>query len=240
MFRNKYSNFLTILLTVAIVVIIVICTIVATKIYKNYRSEQEAKQAIAEFLTNTNTATGNNNVIYTNNTIEENNNIIINQIIPGENVTVDKDDTSSKENTSTPKKVKFYNEFVMIGYIEIPKTNIEYPILVDTTAEALETSVGVLYPTNPTLNEPGNVVIIGHNYRNGKFFSDNNKLSVGDKILIKDTTGRELSYTIYQKFQTTEQDTSFYTRDTNGVAEITLSTCTDDSKARTIVLAREG
>ena len=61
---------------------------------------------------------------------------------------------------------------------------------------------------------------------------------MGDKILIKDATGRELTYTIYQKFQTSETDTSFYTRDTKGKPEITLSTCTDDSKARIIILAK--
>ena len=47
-----------------------------------------------------------------------------------------------------------------------------------------------------------------------------------------------MSYTIYQIFETNEQDTSFYNRDTNGKIEVTLSTCTDDSKARTIILAR--
>ena len=43
----------------------------------------------------------------------------------------------------------------------------------------------------------------------------------------------------YKKFVTDENDTSFYNRDTKGAREITLSTCTDDSKARTIVLAKE-
>ena len=55
---------------------------------------------------------------------------------------------------------------------------------------------------------------------------------------IKDNSGRELTYTIYDKFQTTEQDTSFYNRDTNGAVEVTLSTCTDDAKERIIILAR--
>ena len=126
----------------------------------------------------------------------------------------------------------------MIGYITIPKTDVKEPILDTVTPTSLNKAVAVLYPSNPELNKPGNVVIIGHNYRNGKFFSDNDKLSVGDKIKIKDTSGTELTYTIYQKFQTTEQDTSFYNRNTNGAIEITLSTCTDDSKERIIILAR--
>ena len=47
-------------------------------------------------------------------------------------------------------------------------------------------------------------------------------------------------YSIYNKFETTSTDTSFYQRDTAGKAEITLSTCTDASNdMRTIILARE-
>ena len=163
-------------------------------------------------------------------TIGSNDEVIDNNII------APPDDSTTSSGTTNKKT--YYEGFVMIGYITIPKTNVKLPILDTVTPEALDTAVAVLYPSNPQLNEPGNVVIIGHNYRNGKFFSDNEKLSVGDKVLIKDTTGREVSYTIYQKFQTTEQDTSFYTRDTKGIAEITLSTCTDDSKARIILLAK--
>ena len=59
-----------------------------------------------------------------------------------------------------------------------------------------------------------------------------------DKILITDSTGKKLTYTIYNKFETTPEDTSFYQRDTSGKQEITLSTCTDDSKARLIILAK--
>jgi len=135
-------------------------------------------------------------------------------------------------------KKKYYNNFPMIGYITIPKTNVKEPILETVTPESLNTAVAVLYPSNPILNEPGNVVIIGHNYKNGTFFSNNKKLVVGDQFQIKDTTGRSLIYTIYQKFITTDQDTSFYNRDTNGAVEVTLSTCTDDAKQRIIILAR--
>ena len=126
----------------------------------------------------------------------------------------------------------------MLGYITIPKTSVKEPILDTVTPESLNTAVAVLYPSNPQLNQPGNVVIVGHNYRNGQFFSNNKKLSTGDKIKIKDNSGTELTYTIYEVFETTEQDTSFYNRDTNGAIEVTLSTCTDDAKARTIILAR--
>ena len=79
---------------------------------------------------------------------------------------------------------------------------------------------------------------IGHNYRNGTFFSNNKNLAVGDILKIKDNSGRELIYKIYKKFETSENDTSFYNRDTGGVPEVTLSTCTDDVKARIIIQAK--
>ena len=81
-------------------------------------------------------------------------------------------------------------------------------------------------------------MIIGHNYRNGLFFSNNKKLNIGDKIYITDNDGNRLTYTIYNKFETTDTDTSFYQRDTAGIPEVTLSTCTDDSSARLIILAK--
>ena len=74
--------------------------------------------------------------------------------------------------------------------------------------------------------------------RNHKYKVDGDELKNGDKIYITDNSGKKLTYTIYDKFETSDTDTSFYQRDTEGKAEITLSTCTDDSKARLIILAK--
>ena len=226
MTANRYGNLLTVLLVILIVAILVGLSFLVYSVVKSKNIEEKTKEAIAEFEENIN---GNDNENYDDNEELESDLEDANTIAPP---------TTSFEPTGEVKKKTYYEGYVMIGYITIPKTNVKLPILDSVSPDSLNTAVAALYPSNPQLNEPGNVVIIGHNYRNGKFFSDNDRLSIGDKVLIKDTTGRELSYTIYQKFQTTEQDTSFYTRDTNGVAEITLSTCTDDSKARIIILAK--
>ena len=42
------------------------------------------------------------------------------------------------------------------------------------------------------INQAGNTVIIGHNYRNGLFFSNNKKLNNGDKIYITDNNKNKL------------------------------------------------
>ena len=89
------------------------------------------------------------------------------------------------------------------------------------------------------LNQVGNTVIAGHNYRNGLFFSNNKNIKIGDKIYIKDTTGLTVTYVVYNKFETTEQDASYINKDTNGKREITLYSCNDDSSKRIIIEARE-
>lgn len=222
MFNNKYGTFLTVLLVILIVVILGVLIFLGIKFYINYKISNDSIKAIAEFdeyvkeetNTNTNTVVDTNTILLSNESAETN------------------------TYTNVTKK-KYYKDFVMLGYIEIKKTGIKYPILESATSRALEIAVAVSYPNNSIqLNQPGNVVIVGHNYRNGLFFSNNKNLSTGDKIYIKDITGKTLSYTIYEIFSTTPEDASFYDRDTNGVAEITLSTCSDDGNTRLIIKAR--
>lgn len=221
---NRYGKFLTILLIILVLAILVGGGfLVYNYIIKPNRDRNQKFAAIEEF----------------DREIEENDEQKQEEPDDSDEELQVTDTQSPSGNVGgTVKKKKYYKNFVMLGYITIPKTNVKEPILDSVTPESLNTAVAVLYPSNPELNEPGNVVIIGHNYKNGTFFSNNKKLVVGDKLQIKDNSGRELTYTIYDKFQTTEQDTSFYNRDTNGAVEVTLSTCTDDAKERIIILAR--
>ena len=174
--------------------------------------------------------TGNQNIT------EEN--TVTNTII--ENVTdIFNETPSGTTNTISGNKSK-WNGFTVLGTMKIPAINFEYPILQEISSSAISNAVSLLWPDGESLNQPGNVVIVGHNYRNGLFFSNLKKLSNGDKIYIKDYRGVSITYTVYNKFEAAENDTSFYARDTNGKAEVTLSTCTDASNdQRTIVFARQ-
>ena len=223
MSANKYGNTLTVILIVIIIAVLLGGGIlIYNYVIKPHNAEKETAQAITEF----------DRTSEDQNQEENSSNVDLGEL-------ADQIDQAQSGNSGNGgKKKTYYKNFVMIGYITIPKTNVKLPILEDTTPKALETSVAVLYPSNPQLNEPGNTVIIGHNYRNGKLFSNNKKLSVGDKVMIKDISGRELTYIIYQKFETSPNDASFYNRNTNGVPEITLSTCTDDSQKRIIIFAK--
>lgn len=219
MFNNsKYSNVLTVILVIAIIAIIVIVGFIGYNIYKKYHIEKGAAEAVAQF----------DNLVNNNPTDNSaNNNVGINGIVEDAEMT-----TNSKTGQTT------YKGYNVVSTIQIPKINLKYPILEKVTKKSLETSVAFLY--GPGLNEVGNNVIIGHNYRNGTMFSNLKKLSNGDAIYITDLTGRKIKYIIYKIYRTSGDDASYMTRNTNGKREISLSTCTDDSKARTIVWAKEG
>lgn len=130
-----------------------------------------------------------------------------------------------------------YKEFTVIGTIEIPDINLKYPILQENSTEALETSVVLMY-TAQGLNNEGNSVIAGHNYRNKTMFSNLNKLTNGSYVYITDNTGRNLKYKVYERYEDTESDNTYITRNTYGEKEITLSTYNDDNKAKIVIFAR--
>lgn len=235
MFKNKYSNFLTIFLVIIIIVILIVASVVIVKAIQNNQDEKEKKKILATLEDGSQEDNNDEN----NKTDDENNSTIEDFIngAPIENNTNENAGSGDGSGT-TRRKTVFYKEYPVIGYIKIPKTKASYPILLDASPGALDTAVAVTYPTNPTLNTPGNVVIIGHNYRNGKFFANNKKLVVGDTIQITDLVGKTLTYTIYEIMTLKDTDTTYAVRDTGGKIEISLSTCTDDGSGRLVILAR--
>ncbi len=131
--------------------------------------------------------------------------------------------------------------YTIIGTIEIPKVDLHCPILGECNKRTLEIAVSQIFSTSE-LNQPGNTVLYGHNYRNKLFFSRNDELQNGDTIYITDMARNKKKYEVYDKFETSSSDSTFYTRDTDGKCEITLSTCTDDASTtdrRLIILAKE-
>ena len=230
MFNNsKYGNLLTIILIVAVVAIIGIVGVIGYRIYNAYYVDTGATQAAMQFEQ---TLQDNfNNIQNTNNSITDSNNKV--DITEVENLI----NTDNNNNTSTQSSTT-YKGFAVVGTIQIPDIKLKYPILEKLSTKSLKTSVVLMY-TAQGLNNPGNSVIIGHNYRNGTMFSNVDKLTNGDYIYITDITGRKVKYEIYNMYRASGSESEYITRNTNGKREISLSTCTDDSKARLIVLARE-
>ena len=220
MFESKYSKLLTVILVVVIVAILGLLGFLGYDWYQKYFLENDAL-AFVENYTNDTDDTKDKNT-----TSEGDNTTATNPID-----SIEKTNTVSGSGNEMPT----YKGFNVVGTIEIPAIDIEYPILQKVSKSSLETSVAMLYGAG--INQVGNTVIIGHNYRNGLFFSNNKRLNNGDKIYITDNSKNRLTYTIYNKFETTPEDASFYSRDTAGKPEITLSTCNDDSSKRLIIFA---
>ena len=220
MFESKYSGFLTALLVIVIIGILGLIGYLGYTYYQKYYLDKDSAEYVDSF-------------------IEERT----------DDSKKDKDENQQGElpdgvgeiddtpySSSTSGKVQMYKGYPVIGTIEIPTINLKYPILEKVTKGSIEVAVARMYGVGP--NQEGNIVIAGHNYRNGQFFSNNHKLAVGDKVYITDNNKNRVAYTIYDKFEAEPEDTSFYNRATNGAREITLSTCTDDSKARIIIFAK--
>ena len=121
-----------------------------------------------------------------------------------------------------------YGGFPACGYLEIPKIGLSLPVLDGQTVSGMEYSCCMLYTTGQ-LNLSGNTYITGHNRNNGRLFSNNKKLEVGDKIILTGLYKNRLEYTIYNIFNTTADDVSYLTKPINEKnIELTLQTCNND------------
>lgn len=216
MFESKYSKVLTVILVIVIIAILGLLGFLGYDWFRKNSLQNDAEKFTSDFVQEASNDGNNSDNGNATNPID------------------DIEATNSSGNSSG--KMPTYKGFNVVGTIEIPTIKLSYPILEKVSKKSIETSVAMLYGAG--INQVGNTVIIGHNYRNGLFFSNNKKLNNGDKIYITDNNGNRLTYTIYNKFETTPEDASFYQRDTEGKPEVTLSTCTDDSKARLIIFAK--
>ena len=247
---DKYSNILTMLLIFFIVAICGIIGYFAYDLFNSNNINSNAQSAIDELDNATQTVKKNQkkNTVNTANTVEnkveplnvvspleELNSLKQNQIA-NETVADEGTTTEEQEEVVEPEKV-YMEDYEVMGKIEIPKTGVKYPILERVTVRSIEIAVAIAY--GPGLNKEGNTVIYGHNYRNGLFFSNNKKLSNGDKIYITDKYGEKVTYEIYNIYQTTANDATYFTRDTEGRREISLQTCTDSGDGRIIIWAVE-
>lgn len=126
-----------------------------------------------------------------------------------------------------------------IGVLNIPKLDITYPILDKPSDDLMEEmlKVSICKFHGPVANEVGNLCIVGHNYHNSKFFSKLHTLENGDIIEIKDLNGKTLNYKVYDKYVVEPTDVACTSQLTNGKTEITLITCYNNGRQRTVIKA---
>ena len=244
--EKKYGTILTMLLVVIIVTIIGVGIYYGVDYLSGAKGEDQASKAVEEF----NKATTERKKIVTQKTgnkKEEEENTTENTIeitdemiesaMSGDSSNKGANGNGGGQTIQEPEK-QYLEGYEVVGTIQIPKTSVNYPILSEVTKHSLETSVAVLY--GPGVNQPGNTVIVGHNYRNSRFFSKNNTLTNGDTIVLTDVYGEVVTYVIYNMYYTTPDDADYMLRDVEeGVREISLSTCNEDSSQRLIIWAKE-
>lgn len=225
--ESKYGKVLTVVLSIVVIGVLILLGFLGFDVLKKYTTEKEVAKIVDEYDTSLN--------IIESDTTDENTELPDIESEPSQNTTT----SDSKQGTTNkqPTKVQ-YKGYNVEGKIQIPAIDLEYPILEKTTPSSIELAVAIMYSANG-LNKPGNTVIAGHNYRNGSFFGNNDKLKNGDKIYITDNSGTKIKYNIYNIYETSPDDSDFIMRETNGKREVSLSTCTDNSKARLIIWAVE-
>ena len=116
--------------------------------------------------------------------------------------------------------VKNYKGYEVLAKLEIPVINLETYVLSEFS------------------NEIGNLCIAGHNFINKNMFRNLKKLKTGDTFFLIDNNIGRVEYEVYDIFQVLPEDVSCLNQNTN-MKEITLITCTSDSKKRIIVKAKE-
>lgn len=225
---DKKNGVLNVVLIISGVVIVILLAFWGFQIYRRYFTNKQAHEAANEFIEEFQREDdGSTPNLNTN------------------SISLSVNDIEVANGTSLSGKIakRTYKGFTMDGIITIPKINLRYPILDRATSDSMDAAVGINY--GPGLNRVGNTVIMGHNSKNGMFFSNLSKLENGDPIYIMDyeIENKEpgLKYVIYNIYEARSEELEYLTRDTKGKREISLSTCLspDQTDQRLIIWARE-
>ena len=156
---------------------------------------------------------------------------------PSENISNTQNIQKDTKQKTYPKEkvVSKYKGYDVIANLKIPKIKLETNILKNFSEEAMRACVTKLEGPNPNTN--GNFCIVGHNFKN--MFKNLKELKKGDTFTMSDNNIGKVTYEIYDIYTVVPTDTSCLSQKTNKIKEVTLITCTTDSKKRIIVKARE-
>ena len=103
--------------------------------------------------------------------------------------------------------------------------------------KALRVSVTKFWGVEP--NQTGNFCVAGHNFRRKNMFHNLKKLNIVDNLFITDKEVGKVEYEIFKIYKVHPEDVNCLEPITKDKKEVTLITCTVDSKQRIIVKAKE-
>lgn len=130
-----------------------------------------------------------------------------------------------------------YKGYKVAAKLEVPQIDLETYILTTHSEKSLNISVTKFWGADP--NQKGNFCIAGHNAKNKNMFNNLRDLNIGDVLWLSDNQVGKIEYEIYDIYTVEPDDVKCLSQETEGRREITLITCTNDSKKRIIVKAKE-
>lgn len=223
LYESKNNKIISIQYIILVsIILIILITIFSFNIYAAYNNESENQNILNEVVKEHNNndesiiqvildTTGNADYIrdlsveFSDETIEEN--IEQNQVTPDLGKYI------------SPNG-KTYNT---IGSLNIPSLGIDYPILSSTSETLLNVSLNKYWGVNA--NEVGNMVVLGHNYKDSRFFGKLVNIQKGAVVQVTDVSGRTLDYKVYETGIIDPYDTACTSQLTDGHIDITLITC---------------
>lgn len=123
------------------------------------------------------------------------------------------------------------NSDIYFGKIIIDKINLEYTVFNEFNEELLKIAPCKFYGKG--INDRGNIAIAAHNYNDDRFFGRLSELEIKDTIKILSLDNKEYTYTVYDIFETEEDDMSVLKN--NKYYELTLITCNNINKKRLVI-----
>lgn len=169
---------------------------------------------------------GNNAKMRAENLLEEyeNTSTISNEIQADENI-----DFVEEPKVNIEEAIKGFD---VIGKLIIEKIDLELPVILNMTDEALE--VSICYYTGAKPGEKCNMVITGHNFASGAHFGNLNKLDEGDLVQLASNDGTLYEYEVYEAVVIKPDDVAAL-YDNENEYELSLLTCTSHGNRRYLI-----
>lgn len=137
----------------------------------------------------------------------------------------------------TPEQTET-GEITGIGILTIPRIDARLPVSAGVTEAQLKVSEGWVTQTAPIGGE-GNAVIAGHrSYTYGRHFNRLGELESGDEIRFTTVDGEEMVFVVSEILTVEPGDPSAFAAPPEGVAQLTLYTCTPIREATHRLLVR--
>lgn len=143
--------------------------------------------------------------------------------LEGVNTAGKKQSAEQEEGLEIPENPE---ETAGIGILTIPKIDAQLPVTAGVSEEQLKVSEGWVTQSSP-VGSMGNAVVAGHrSYTYGKHFNRLGELGIGDEILYADTEGTEMRFLVSEVRVVEPDDAEVFAPAPEGVAWLTLYTCT--------------